>query len=113
MSNVVAIDVEMVGTGPNGMSYDTARQQVINLINSRILVGHDLQRDLGVFHLTHNNTRDTATYPPLVQRYGRGQIQKPKLRELAEAELNCTMSYNHDPVEDARMAMAVYMKYQW
>ncbi|KAF4522325.1 hypothetical protein B566_EDAN011326 [Ephemera danica] len=142
MSNVVAIDVEMVqGAGPGGNVEIPAKVAVVNssggvlmetfvqprfrvtdyrseysggITAAQLASGHDLQGDLKAFELTHNNTRDTATYPPFVERYGKGQ--KPKLRELAVKELqdrtDRSMSHNHDPVEDAQMAMRLFMKYK-
>jgi DNA polymerase III epsilon subunit-like protein len=47
-----------------GVEFEEAQRQVRDLLRGRVLVGHALERDFEVLHLSHPpaHTRDTSTY---------------------------------------------------
>jgi RNA exonuclease 4 len=90
----------------NGVSFETARKQVDDIINGRILVGHSIQNDLSVLQLHHNDIRDTSQLPEYKQLNGG---QKPSLKFLSENVLNKKIqSGEHSSVEDAAATMELY-----
>lgn len=90
--------------------FEEVQQEVADLLQGRILVGHDLRHDLDVLLLTHPVThiRDTARFAGY-KRYGNGP--KPALRVLAKEVLDMEIqSGHHSSIEDARVAMLLFRK---
>jgi len=86
---------------------ETASQPV-----PRLLVGHGLENDLAVLHLSHPASllRDTALHAPL-QRATTGKAHK--LRDLVALHLGYAIQAAgaaHDPEEDAVGAMRLYRR---
>jgi len=78
----------------------------------RLLVGHGLENDLNVLHLSHpaHLLRDTALHAPL-QRATTGKAHK--LRDLVKLHLGYNIQgpgEAHDPEEDAVGAMRLYRR---
>jgi len=92
-------------------SFDEVQQVVADLLRGRRLIGHGLRNDLAALRLQHpyTDTRDTADYPPF-----RGAAGKPqKLAKLAAQHLGVTIQgKTHNPVEDARAAMLLYLRHE-
>uniref|UniRef100_A0A7S3ADY6 RNA exonuclease 4 n=1 Tax=Haptolina ericina TaxID=156174 RepID=A0A7S3ADY6_9EUKA len=159
VTRVLAIDCEMVGSGPLGMDSRLAsvsvvnadgnqvyfsyavgtrpvtdyrtkysgitpellegappisqvQQEVASLLHGKLVVGHGLENDfkaLGYFH-PRILTRDTAhDLPRLLSRAGRPR----KLRRITWEFLGLTIQDGeHDPLEDARAALLLYLRYQ-
>ena len=113
---------------PHAMDFGMCRQHVMNVLRNKVLVGHGLQNDLNVLHLTHPwyNIRDTSLYEPFMQQttnpynnynYGDGvSVLRPRrLRDLARVYLGVSIQQQgqeHDSLVDARAAMLLYKEVQ-
>ncbi|ETS75839.1 RNA exonuclease 4 [Pestalotiopsis fici W106-1] len=105
---------KITGITPKHMAtareFDAVQQEVADLIQGRILVGHDIRHDLAVLMLTHPTThiRDTARFAGFRQ-YGHGP--KPALRTLAKELLDMEIQTgHHSSIEDAKVAMLLFRK---
>lgn len=86
------------------------QQDVSNILDGRILVGHALRNDLNVLMLSHpkRDLRDTSRYAKYrIESGGR----PPALRKLAKSELGLEIQTGeHSSLIDARTTMALYRK---
>lgn len=90
----------------NGVSFETAREQVKNIVEGRVLVGHSIKNDLDVLKIHHDDVRDTAQLPSYKAMNGG---QKPSLKFLSENVLNKEIQRGeHSSVEDAAATMELY-----
>lgn len=92
--------------------FEAVQLEVANLLQGRIVVGHDLRHDLEVLILDHprKDIRDTARFSGF-KKYGHGP--KPALRVLAREILGVEIqSGQHSSIEDARVAMLLFRKYK-
>ena len=90
-----------------------------NNMPRRIMTGHGLENDLDVLRMTHPKEllRDTATWKPILRP---PHFKKPqKLRKLVKIHCNFTIQrtsadgkIGHDPSEDARGSMVLYLKFK-
>lgn len=84
--------------------------QVRNILDgASIIVGHGLDHDMEVLGLKfpEDQVRDTSLYGPFVNRRGR----TPGLKSLVKKHLGYDIQMGeHDPVEDARAALYLYLK---
>ena len=90
-----------------------------NNMPRRIMTGHGLENDLDVLRMTHPKEllRDTATWKPILRP---PHFKKPqKLRKLVKIHSNFTIQrtsadgkIGHDPSEDARGSMVLYLKFR-
>lgn len=99
----------------NGEDFTVVQNEVAEILKGRILVGHALKNDLAVLFLSHpkKNLRDTSRYP-LFRRVSKGNT--PSLKKLAAELLGIDIQTGeHNSVEDARIAMELYVLYknQW
>ena len=89
---------------------DDVIPQVRNILNdASIIVGHGLDHDMEVlgFRFPEDLVRDTSLYGPFVNRRGR----TPGLKSLVKKHLGYDIQLGeHDPVEDARAALYLYLK---
>ncbi|OWT38207.1 hypothetical protein C362_04074 [Cryptococcus neoformans Bt1] len=118
-ANVVNYVTRKSGIRPQDLvgapTYEQIQPRIIELIKDKIIIGHTLFNDLAVIGHRHQYEmmRDTALYYPLRNLVGvRNEGVWPSLRKLAAAVLNEDMhavGTAHDPVEDARMTMAIFM----
>lgn len=102
------------GISPKHMAiardFDEVQIKVAQLLQGRIIVGHDLRHDLEVLKLDHprKDIRDTAKFSGF-KKYGNGP--KPALRVLAREILGVEIQMGqHSSVEDARVAMLLFRK---
>ncbi|KAF4125374.1 RNA exonuclease 4 [Geosmithia morbida] len=92
--------------------FKEVQQVVADILQGRILVGHDLKHDLDVLMLSHPSAsiRDTARFVDF-KRYGHGR--KPALRTLAQEILGVEIQAGaHSSIEDARVAMLLFRKHK-
>ncbi|KAJ4390663.1 3'-5' exonuclease [Gnomoniopsis smithogilvyi] len=92
--------------------FEAVQLEVANLLQGRIIVGHDLRHDLDVLILDHprKDIRDTARFSGF-KKYGHGP--KPALRVLAREILGVEIQTGqHSSIEDARVAMLLFRKYK-
>jgi RNA exonuclease 4 len=88
--------------------------QVLDLLESRILVGHALKNDLRALEISHPwwLTRDTAKYEPFMQvRFDDGILWPRKLKDLCSETLHRDIQVSgspHCPYEDALAALDLY-----
>ncbi|KAK6428368.1 3'-5' exonuclease [Oleoguttula sp. CCFEE 5521] len=104
------------GIRPHHLLPGTARpfaevqRTVSDLLETRILVGHALKKDLEVLELKHRprDVRDTSRYSGYrIESKGK----PPALRKLASSELGWKIQEGeHSSIEDARAAMGLFRK---
>lgn len=84
------------------------RDHVIELINGRTLIGHDLLQDLAVLEIKNLPGVKTVDTSICYQNYFKMK-QRPSLKRLASSILRQTIQLGeHDSVEDAIAAMKLY-----
>lgn len=93
----------------------TCREQVLTIIQGKIVVGHALKNDLNALQITHpwQQTRDTAKYEPFmkVRFVADGILWPRKLSELCHEKLNLEIQLpgqSHSAYEDAVAALLLY-----
>ncbi|KAG8862540.1 3'-5' exonuclease [Tulasnella sp. 330] len=94
---------------PDAKSFDDVQKLVQELLTDKVLVGHAVFHDLKALMLTHPaaSTRDTQKCVELNNKYP--TILNLSLRMLATNELKVEIQANeHNSIEDARTAMAIY-----
>ena len=92
-------------------SFAHVQFEVKTLISNKIVVGHALENDFEALQLKHprESTRDTAHWRPFLRM---GRFSK-RLKHLARDHLGLKIQGGaHDPAEDARAAMYLYLKYK-
>lgn len=91
-------------------TFAQVQQDVAQLMEGRIVVGHALRNDLSALMLSHpkRDVRDTARYAKFrIESKGR----PPALRKLARSELGLEIQRGeHSSVEDARATMLLFQK---
>ncbi|KAJ6788472.1 hypothetical protein PWT90_02617 [Aphanocladium album] len=102
------------GVSPREMRFarDFAEVQrdVADLLDGRILIGHDVRHDLEALKLSHppRDIRDTSKHGSF-KRHANGR--KPALRILAQTLLNVDIQGGaHSSLEDARVTMLLFRK---
>ncbi|KAH8927699.1 hypothetical protein BT69DRAFT_1213674 [Atractiella rhizophila] len=94
---------------------EVVRKRVLELIQGRIVVGHDLGHDFQVLNITHppHLIRDTAYYPPFHKNTRRHPNLRPSLKFLCATVLDRKIQGGeHDSFEDAKGAMDLYIKHR-
>lgn len=107
-THVTGITIDMLG-GKGVLEEDTARKQAADLMEGKIVVGHALNNDFEVLHLSHPHAmiRDTALYKPLRPSFRANKT--PSLKLLSSHWLHEEIhGGQHNSVEDARMALRLY-----
>lgn len=94
--------------------FKDVQKEVSDIIDNRIVVGHSLENDFKALMLNHAFLlrRDTAKYRP----FQRAKSKPHALRHLVKAIFGLEIqSGEHDPAEDARSALMLYMhvKKEW
>ncbi|XP_058976724.1 RNA exonuclease 4-like [Musca domestica] len=93
----------------NGEEFKDVQNEVVKILQGKILVGHAIRNDLSVLHIKHpfSNIRDTARYKPLCRLVANGRT--PSLKRLSQAILGQEIQTGeHNSVEDARATMHIY-----
>ncbi|CAD7003854.1 unnamed protein product [Ceratitis capitata] len=93
----------------DGENFNDVQDEVVELLQGKILVGHAIRNDLAVLHIKHpyKNIRDTARYKPLCRLVSNGRT--PSLKLLSQSILGMEIQTGeHNSVEDARAAMKIY-----
>ncbi|KAG1958595.1 RNA exonuclease 4 [Pimephales promelas] len=99
----------------NGEDIKTVQEEVAQILEGRILVGHAIHNDLKILLLGHPKKmiRDTQKYKPFRQKVKSGC---PALRVLCKEILNVKVQQGeHSSVQDAQATMRLYtmVKKQW
>ncbi|XP_037939144.1 RNA exonuclease 4 [Teleopsis dalmanni] len=110
---VVDYRTEISGIRPtdieNGEDITVVQDEVIEILQGKILVGHGIRKDLSVLYIKHpyKNIRDTSRYRPLSRLISNGRT--PSLKRLSEEILGLKIQTGeHNSIEDARAAMNIY-----
>ncbi|KAL7731515.1 hypothetical protein ACLKA6_011982 [Drosophila palustris] len=93
----------------NGEDFKVVQEEVVKMLQGKILVGHALRNDLAVLGIKHPmvHIRDTSRYKPLCKVVSNGHT--PSLKRLTMAVLGQEIQTGeHNSVEDARAAMSIY-----
>lgn len=105
---------DVSGVSPKEMKFardfDEVQRDISQVIEGRILIGHDIKHDLEALKLSHpsKDIRDTATHQPF-RKFGHGR--KPALRTLAQELLGVDIQQgSHSSTEDARVTMLLFRK---
>lgn len=96
----------------NAEDFKQVQKDVAELLRGRLLVGHALRNDLKVLFLSHPRkyTRDTQRFKLFREL---ANSKRPSLKKLAAAVLNVNIQEGeHSSVEDAKVAMQLYMMYR-
>lgn len=101
----------------NAPSFEEVRENVLHVLQDKILVGHALENDLACLKIEHPEhlIRDTAYYAPFQRQNYQGQLVPRKLKELASEKLGLKIqdhSRAHDPHEDAMAALNLYKQHR-
>lgn len=101
--------------GPSAADPRAARAEIASMLKGRILVGHAVRNDLRVLRIAHplRDIRDTATYfKQLWKMNGKRSRTPPSLKVVVARILGVDVfqKQEHDSVEDARAALALYKK---
>ena len=101
----------------DAMEFGECRRYVQKLIANKVLIGHALQNDLQVLRITHPwyNIRDTSNYSSFMKIDHHGMWRPRRLRDLARQHLGILIQQagvEHDSLEDACAAMALYKRVQ-
>jgi RNA exonuclease 4 len=95
----------------NAPSFAVVRDAVKKILEGKTVVGHALENDFEALQLKHpsDRIRDTAHWRPFLRM---GRFSK-RLRHLARDHCGLKIQGgSHDPAEDARAAMYLYLKYR-
>lgn len=96
----------------NAEDFNEVQDEVIDLLQGKVIVGHAVHNDLRVLFLKHPKSllRDTSKFTPLAKLVGMNN-GTPSLRNLTKCVLGKDIQNGeHDSVEDARAAMEIYNK---
>ncbi|KAF4076926.1 hypothetical protein AMELA_G00202300 [Ameiurus melas] len=109
VSGIRPADVE------HGENFKIVQQEVAEILDGRILVGHAIHNDLKILFLDHpkRNTRDTQKYKPFKKIVKSG---RPALKVLCREILNVKVQQGeHSSVQDAQATMRLYtlVKKKW
>ncbi|CAG8612210.1 6756_t:CDS:2, partial [Ambispora gerdemannii] len=95
-------------------SFNWVRQQVNDIIDDNIVIGHSLYFDFKILKIMHPRglTRDTSLFKGFKTSISHNG-GTPSLKQLAKDLLGITIQTNdHNSIEDARAAMNIYREYQ-
>jgi RNA exonuclease 4 len=93
-------------------AFEQVQQEVANIIEKKVLVGHALHHDLKALLLSHPRrmTIDTSLHPPF-RRLAGGR--SPGLARLAKTYLDLDIQTGqHSSIEDAQATMLLYRKFR-
>ncbi|XP_076668515.1 RNA exonuclease 4 isoform X2 [Andrena cerasifolii] len=96
----------------NGEDFQVVQKEVAEILRGRVLVGHALKHDLDVLYLSHpwKHLRDTSRFK-IFRQVSKGNT--PSLKKLACELLGWQIQTGeHSSVEDARVAMQLYVLYK-
>mmetsp|Transcript_5141 Transcript_5141/g.14704 ORF Transcript_5141/g.14704 Transcript_5141/m.14704 type:complete len:279 (-) Transcript_5141:124-960(-) len=109
VSGITAEDMESAE-----LTLEECREQVLDLLEGKFLIGHALKNDLKALDIQHPwfMTRDTAKYEPFQQvRFDDGVLWPRKLKDLAKEKLHRDIQVEgkpHSAYEDALAALDLY-----
>ena len=95
----------------NAPLFSTVQSEVRVLLSGKIVIGHALENDFDALQMRHppHLIRDTAHWRPFLRL---GRFSK-RLRHLARDHCGLKIQCgSHDPAEDARAAMYLYLKFR-
>lgn len=111
-THVSGIQPWMLRKDQGAISLMEAQQEVMRIIEDRVVVGHALHNDLSALLLSHPKSliRDTSKFGTFKRMSGG---RTPGLKRLAKAILGKDIqSGEHSSVEDARITMEIYRSHK-
>lgn len=115
MEPVTDFRTKISGVRPSDLkgapSLRQVQEEIYKILKDKIVVGHQLQSDFKVLMLDHPKLyiRDTARYAPLMKSPGNPHSLKHLAKEILDLQIQAD---EHDPAEDARIALLVYRHVQ-
>jgi RNA exonuclease 4 len=104
------------GVTPKSMatarSFETVQQDIANLLQGRVLIGHAVRNDLDAMMLGHpkKDIRDTSRFSGF-RKYSAGRT--PSLKKLAQEVLGIKIQDGeHSSIEDARATMLIFKRHK-
>ena len=95
----------------NATPIDDARREILDILQGRLVVAHDIKHDLASLGISLPSTSiwDTSSCKALRRLAGLPESQVPSLRNLADGVLGVQIHTGcHSSLEDARVAMQLY-----
>jgi len=96
----------------DGCDFKVVQQEVSDLMQGRVLVGHSIKNDLKVLFLTHPKRmiRDTSLYKPFRAAFNG---KTPSLKNLSARMLGVSVQEGeHSSVQDAQATMRLYTMFK-
>jgi len=96
----------------DGCDFKVVQQEVSDLLQGRVLVGHSIKNDLKVLFLTHPKRmiRDTSLYKPFRAAFNG---KTPSLKNLSARMLGVSVQEGeHSSVQDAQATMRLYTMFK-
>jgi len=93
-------------------NFKIVQQEISDLLQGRVLVGHALKHDTKVLFISHpkRDIRDTSTYKPFRAAFGG---RTPSLKNLSARMLGVIVQTGeHSSVQDAQAAMKLYTMFR-
>ena len=92
--------------------FEEVQQEIAEILQGRVVVGHAVKNDLGVLMLSHpkRDIRDTSRFSGF-RKYSAGRV--PSLKKLAKELLGVDIQGGeHSSIEDARATMLLFRRYK-
>ena len=109
-SHITGLNKHIIAS--KGKPFKEVQKEVADLIQGKIIIGHDMKHDFDCLRFSHPKSliRDTSKYKPF-RAVSKGKT--PSLKKLCQVILNYEIQNGtHDSVEDSIAALRLYKKHR-